>query len=103
MAMDPGTVTNNLNLTAAPQRLLIFCPLQMSISILASNSNTYTLHRYFPHIHTVLVYFWPLERLPITWYTAFSQCHRLYGLIPGSTYRSSEDDLIQALVPSIQL
>jgi hypothetical protein len=41
----------------------------MSSTLLASNTNTYTLHRYLPQLlinsHMVLVYFLPPARLPI--------------------------------------
>ena len=60
------TITNNHILVAALQRLLSFSSLQMSISILASNSNSYTLHRYLPpllHSHIIIVCFQPLARL----------------------------------------
>ena len=66
-AVAPGTITKPHIPSAVPQRLLISCSLQ--ISLLASNSNTYTLHRYLPQLlinnHIVLVYFRPPAPLPI--------------------------------------
>ena len=47
---------------------LLFVPSKSRfLSILANNSNSYTLHRYLPLLrsHIVLVYFEPLIRLPI--------------------------------------
>jgi hypothetical protein len=68
VAMAPGTITNNHIPSAAP-RLLTFYSLQMSISILVNNSNTYTLHKYprqlLTNSHIVLVYFRQPARLPI--------------------------------------
>ena len=65
--MDPGTITNSHIPSAAT---LTFCSLQVSISILANNNNTYTLHRYRPqqlliNSHMVLAYFRPPARLLI--------------------------------------
>jgi hypothetical protein len=67
MVMALGTITNNRILSAAPRQLLTFCSLRIRISILASNSNTYTPHRFPPqlHSHIVLIYFRPRARLPI--------------------------------------
>ena len=67
MGMAPGIINNHIPSAASHLLLLTFCSLQISICILASNSNTYTLHRSPPqlHSHIVLVYFRPLARLPI--------------------------------------
>ena len=60
MAMVPGTITNSHIPLAALQQRLTFCSLQTSISILGSNSNSYTLHRRYSHqLHSHIVYFHP--------------------------------------------
>ena len=46
MAMVPGTITNSHILLAVLQQLRAYCSLLTSISIQASISNSYTLHRY---------------------------------------------------------
>ena len=66
MSVDPGTITNSHILSAVPQLLPTFCSLQMSISLLVNNSNTYTPHRYpHPLSHIASVYFRRPVRLPI--------------------------------------
>ena len=58
--MVPGTITNSHIPLAALQQRLTFCSLQTSISILGSNSNSYTLHRRYSHqLHSHIVYFHP--------------------------------------------
>ena len=60
------TISNDHILVAALQRFLTFSSLQMSISIVASNSNSYILHRYLPrllHSYIIIVYFQPPARL----------------------------------------
>ena len=61
MALD--TITNSHIPLAALQRLPTFYSLQTSISILASNNNFYTHHRYPPQLRSYIIlvqYFQPL-------------------------------------------
>ena len=70
-----GITTNNHIPLASLHRLLTFCSLQMS-------SNIYTLHRFLPLLRTVLVYFYPLARLPIpTFHSTTTVISHLVGAI----------------------
>ena len=100
MVMGLGIITNNRILSAgAPQRLLPFCSLQITISILASNSNTYILHRFPPqlHSHIVLIYFRPLARLPIP---TFHSRHLTSPSVPSHLVRviSVEPHRVRGLI-----